>query len=219
MSCKIFLASSSPQRRRILTALGFRFSIIHPQIDESVTENETPREYVTRLAVDKVRKGLTLLPDGTKDAIVIGADTCVAIDDCIFGKPCHREEARDMLQKLSDRVHEVHSAVAVSRGTHEQSMCDSTRVHFVRLSQQQLTRYLRDGEYENRAGAYAIQGQAAQFVSRLDGSYSSVIGLPVSLTMQLLKNVGMPVPDEQFANTDLQKEFPLTRSWGGEYCI
>ncbi len=219
MSCSLFLASSSPQRCRILKALGFEFSIIHPQIDESTITGEVAREYVSRLAIDKVRKGLSLLRESTNDDVVLGADTCVVIDNCILGKPSHREDALSMLQALSGRVHEVHSAVAVSRGTDEFSLCDTTKVHFMELTEQQLNQYLQNGEYENRAGAYAIQGQAAQFVTRLDGSYSSVIGLPVTLTLQLMESVGMPVPHREIANRGLQKEFPITRLWDGEYCI
>ncbi len=219
MSCELSLASSSPQRRRILKALGFGFSIVYPQIDEVAIRGETAREYVSRLAIDKVRKGSSLLRDSTNDTVVLGADTCVVIDNCILGKPRHGQEAQSMLQKLSGRMHEVHSAVAVSRGTDEFLLCDTTRVHFMELTQKQLTQYLQEGEYKNRAGAYAIQGQAAQFISRLDGSYSSVIGLPVTLTLQLLGNVGMPVPHREIANIGLQREFPITRLWDGEYCF
>ncbi len=219
MSCALSLASSSPQRRRILKALGFEFSIIYPQIDESAVRGETAREYVSRLAMDKARKGLSLLRDSTNNTVVLGADTCVAIDNCILGKPHHREEALGMLQKLSGRVHEVHSAVAVSHGSESHCLCDTTMVHFMDLTQHQLTQYLQDSEYENRAGAYAIQGQAGQFISQLDGSYSGVIGLPVAPTIRLLKNVGIPVPNKDNANRSLQKEFPITRSWDGEYCI
>ena len=89
----------------------------------------------------------------------------------------------------------------------------------MKLSQLQLARYLQGDEYHNWAGAYAIQGQAAEFVCRLEGSYSSVIGLPVTLTMQLLAKVGLPVSDEDIAKRDLEKEFPKTGLWEGQYCI
>ena len=219
MSCALYLASSSPQRRRILKALGFEFSIIYPQIDESAIKCETAREYVSRLAIQKARKGSSLLGENTNDVVVIGADTCVSVDNYIMGKPRHREEALSMLQKLSGRVHEVHSAVAVRRGTEEYSLCDTTKVYFMQLTQLQLAQYLQDDEYQNRAGAYAIQGQAAKFVCRLEGSYSSVIGLPVTLTMQLLANVGLAVSDIGIAKRNLEKEFPKTILWDGQYCV
>lgn len=219
MSCALSLASSSPQRRRILKALGFEFSIIHPQIDESAISGETGREYVSRLAIDKARKGMSLLHATSDDIVVLGADTCVVIDNFKLGKPHHREEALSMLQKLSGREHEVFSAVAVARGKEELSLCDTTKVRFMDLTQQQLKRYLQDGGYENRAGAYAIQGEAAQFVCSLHGSYSSVIGLPVTLTIQLLENVGLPVPDKVLAERGLEKEFPMRQTWDGQYYI
>ena len=215
----LYLASSSPQRSRILKALGLEFEIIHPQIDETAIEGETVRNYVSRLAINKARKGASLITNDPGAAVVLGADTCVVIDDLILGKPQDREEALDMLQRLSGRVHEVLSAVAVNCGGDVLSMVDSSKVEFDKLTKQQLELYLQSREYENRAGAYAIQGSAAKFVRRLDGSRSGVIGLPIMVTAQLLEDAGFAVPFSDVADRNLEEEFPTTHFWDGKYSI
>lgn len=219
MSSVLYLASSSPQRSRILKALGLDFEIIHPQIDETAIEGETVLDYVSRLAIKKARKGASMLTNGSDVGVVLGADTCVVIDEVKLGKPQDREEAFDMLQRLSGRVHEVLSAIAVNREGDVLSLVDSSKVEFDKLTKQQLERYLQSREYENRAGAYAIQGLAAEFVKRLDGSRSCVIGLPIVQTVQLLEDVGFSVPYAEVAGRNMEEVFPTTHLWDGQYSI
>lgn len=210
MASALYLASSSPQRSRILKALGFNFTVIHPRIDETAATGEGVRNYVSRLAISKAMKAASLLTGDLDDGVVLGADTCVVIDDRKLGKPADRDEAFCMLKLLSGRVHEVLSAVAVKRGRKVLSLVDTTTVEFNKLTKPQLEWYLQSGEFENRAGAYAIQGLAAQFVRRLEGSRSGVIGLPAKQTLRLLGQVGLAVPDHVAVAANLEKEFPTT---------
>ena len=218
MSCTLFLASSSPQRSRILKALGFEFSVIHPDIDESVIEDESAYDYVVRLAIQKSQIGTSLLSQN-REQIVLGADTCVAVDNMKLGKPLSSKEAMSMLEMLSGREHQVHSAVAVSRGSEVHALVDTTTVKFRILNQLVIDEYLRSGEYENRAGAYAIQGLAADFVEELKGSLSGVVGLPVKQTLQLLRRFGLDVPEMESAKERFEMEFPVSLSVSGNYAI
>ncbi len=202
-----------------MSALGFCFTTVNPQIDETPIEGERARDYVVRLAVEKALKGRSLIADNTLDAVVMGADTCVAVGDLKLGKPEDPTEAMQMLNLLSGRVHEVHSAVAVTHNDNTCSRVETTQVEFSRLDTHQLEEYLQSGEYENRAGAYAIQGSAAGFVRRMNGSRSCVIGLPITSTLKLLQEVGMAVPDLDRASLALEREFPATAFQEGQISL
>lgn len=181
----LILASSSPRRRELLQQLGLEFEIYSPDIDETVLENEAVFDYVERLACAKAQAVLQKYPD----AIIIAADTSVAIDQDILGKPESKEHAFAMWQKLSGRTHQVYTGVCVRTNQQKYSIVTCTEVEFQQLSHQDMEEYWATGEPLGKAGAYAIQGIAARYIPRMVGSYSNVVGLPLYETVQLLKAV------------------------------
>ncbi len=217
---RVFLASSSPQRFRMLKALEMNFSVISPDIDETPRADETPRDYVLRLAVQKSSEAMQRIPERADDCITVGADTCVSINERKLGKPESRLEARRMLELLSGEIHQVHSAVAVTCGRITRCAAAVSDVEFIRLTEAQIDTYLASGESENRAGAYAIQGIAASFVKRIAGSLSSVVGMPVKETAELLGLAGVAVPAYPRIASRVLAEFSLGgRSWPDDYYI
>ena len=182
---KIILASRSPRRAELLTAAGIAFEVLAADVDETPRAHESPTAYVERLAIDKARAVLALRPD----ARVLGADTTVTIDGAILGKPENAADARRMLLMLSGRQHDVHTGVAVVSRAGLRSAVDSTRVWFTPMTDEDISWYVATGEPIDRAGAYAIQGRAARFIPRIDGSYSNVVGLPVALVSSILAAV------------------------------
>ena len=213
---QLYLASSSPQRRGILAMLPVNFDTLIPEIDESVQLHEAPADYVQRLAVEKARRG-TLLLNHSKKIPVLGADTCVVAGNKILGKPSSKEHAFEMLNLLSGRVHQVFTAVAVATESAVSVECSENQVEFSPIDENQLEDYWKSGESINRAGAYAIQGLAANFVARLDGSYSAVIGLPVDVTIKLLRECGIRVPSyRQFCKSSAL-QVPDSCNWSGDY--
>ncbi|SPL70389.1 Maf family nucleotide pyrophosphatase [Acinetobacter stercoris] len=181
----LILASSSPRRRELLEQLGLEFEIHSPDIDESIQNNETAQDYVQRLAFQKAYAILKNYPD----AIVIAADTSVAIDDKIIGKPESKQHAFDIWQKISGRMHDVVTGVCVATRHQNVQSVVRTSVEFQHLSLIDMENYWATGEPLGKAGAYAIQGIAAQYIPRIEGSYSNVVGLPLHETVQLLKAV------------------------------
>lgn len=186
---RIILASSSPRRKELLEQVGLKFEILSPDIDESVCIGESADHYVQRLAEQKAQAILAQFPD----AIVIAADTSLVLDHKIIGKPESKQHAFEIWTALSDRQHNVLSGVCVRSSECDpntiQSMVVRTQVHFRKLSQLDMEQYWATGEPIGKAGAYAIQGYAAQFIPRIEGSYSNVVGLPLYETLQLLKNI------------------------------
>lgn len=186
---RIILASSSPRRKELLEQVGLKFEIFSPDIDESVCIGESADHYVQRLAEQKAQAILAQFPD----AIVIAADTSLVLDHKIIGKPESKQHAFEIWTALSDRQHDVLSGVCVLSSQCDpnaiQSMVVRTQVHFQKLSQLDMEQYWATGEPIGKAGAYAIQGYAAQFIPRIEGSYSNVVGLPLYETLQLLKNI------------------------------
>ena len=186
---RIILASSSPRRKELLEQVGLKFEIFSPDIDESVCIGESADHYVQRLAQQKAQAILAQFPD----AIVIAADTSLVLDHKIIGKPESKQHAFEIWTALSDRQHDVLSGVCVRSSECDpntiQSMVVRTQVHFRKLSQLDMEQYWATGEPIGKAGAYAIQGYAAQFIQRIEGSYSNVVGLPLYETLQLLKNI------------------------------
>jgi septum formation protein len=187
----IYLASRSPRRQELLGQIGVKFKIMEIDVDESVLDGESPRAYVERLARAKAEAGWRRIErDNLPRAPVLGADTTVAVDGRIFGKPADDREAAEMLSALSGRLHEVLTALAVKFGSRLESAFSVSEVRFKTLSKEEIARYVATGEWQDKAGAYAIQGHAARFAAELRGSFSGVVGLPLYETAQLLERIG-----------------------------
>lgn len=182
---QLYLASSSPRRRELLTQIGLPFHIVPASIDETPESGESALAYVERLARSKALAGLNFLAQRA-DVCVLGADTAVVLDGRILGKPEDRDDALAMLQALSGREHEVLTAVAVADRDRCEARVVSSRVTFREVHAEEAERYWETGEPQDKAGGYAIQGLAAIFVSRVEGSYSAVVGLPLCETAALL---------------------------------
>jgi septum formation protein len=188
---QLILASASPRRHDLLATLGVPFTVLSADIVECPLANEAPYAYVRRLAKDKARHVAQRFPE----AVVLGADTAVVIDQQILGKPAGEQDAKRMLRQLSGRVHQVMTGLAVlqygRRFCRQASV--STEVKFRPLSASEIGAYIATGEPFDKAGAYAIQGRAAAFVEMLNGSFTNVVGLPLSCTATLLRAAGFPV--------------------------
>lgn len=182
----LHLASRSPRRRELLEQLGIAHGLLDVDVPEVPAPGEPAEDYVRRVAREKAGAGL-LKVLGNPGAVVLGADTEVVLDGEIFGKPADEAEAEAMLRRLSGRTHRVLSAVClVDRAREAQAMCAS-EVSFAVLEDADIRGYLDTGEWQGKAGAYAIQGRAAAFITHLAGSYSGVMGLPLHETSALLR--------------------------------
>ena len=177
----VILAAMSPRRRELLSAAGIPFTVRAASIDETALPGESPEAHVRRLAEMKA-----LAIPVEPGEIVLGADTVVALENEILGKPRDADHARQMLQKLSGRRHEVFTGVCLRNTAvcHTDFAC--TSVWFDTLTSQEIDSYIQSGEPFDKAGAYAIQGLASKHIPRIEGSYSNVVGLPVELIYQLL---------------------------------
>ncbi|MFQ5659009.1 MAG: Maf family protein [Gammaproteobacteria bacterium] len=182
----IYLASKSPRRRQLLEQLGIEYDVLAVDIDETWDGTERAQDHVSRLALEKARKGVNL---STSSLPVLAADTQVVLDDDILGKPKDGDEAVSMLQKLSGRNHFVYSAVALIHHGVEKTSLNISRVSFRPMGDAEISVYCDSEEPYGKAGAYAIQGRAAAFISRLEGSFSGVMGLPLYETAELLQGV------------------------------
>jgi len=189
MPFHLFLASQSPRRRELLRQIGFDFDVLDVDVPERREPGETPADYVSRVAREKAGAGL-LQVAAVPGAIVIGADTEVVLDDDVFGKPADATDALAMLRRLSGRAHEVLSAVWCISASREEHALSISTVEFAALSDADIMAYVATGEAFGKAGAYAIQGRAAAFISRLGGSHSAVMGLPLHETALLLRRLG-----------------------------
>ena len=200
---RLILASASPRRAELLRAAGIEFDVMPANADETVHPDETPEAYVQRVAEAKA----TAVRQRANGRPVLAADTVVVVDEVILGKPVDREDAKRMLRMLSGRAHDVLTAVLLSRGPtppspqggfgeprgsapHVDTRIDLTTVEFAPLTGDEIDWYVATGEPDDKAGAYAIQGYASRFITRIDGSYSNVVGLPVSLVFQMIKDAG-----------------------------
>lgn len=187
----IYLASASPRRQELLRQLGIEFEVMPSNIFEVRAAGETPAQYVARVAGDKARHVAKLIKQhGLPTHPVLGADTEVVLDGEILGKPENAAHGMDMLRRLAGRTHEVLSAVCVWHHGKEYTALNTSRVTFRPLTEQEITRYWQTGEPRGKAGAYAIQGHAAAFISRLEGSYSGVMGLPLHELDGILRKIG-----------------------------
>jgi len=195
----IYLASRSPRRRELLGHIGVKFHLLlfrnrpgaAPDIDETPQPGENPRDYVMRLARAKAAVGWKrMLERNLPQAPVLAADTTVALEGRIFGKPASRADAESMLAALSGKRHEVLTAVALQYGDEVESALSVSDVQFRELSPEEIRGYVATGESDDKAGAYAIQGRAALFVAEIRGSQSGIVGLPLYETAQLLQKMG-----------------------------
>jgi len=180
----------------LLQQIGMAFQVLGVEVDESVRPGEPPPAYVTRLAKAKAAAGWKQSrapPRAAANAPVLAADTAVALNGTILGKPAHRQDAIAMLRQLSGRTHEVLTAVAVATERGIESRVSRSEVTFRAISAAEAHAYWDTGEPCDKAGAYAIQGRAAVFVADLRGSYSGVVGLPLYETAELLRNAGVTV--------------------------
>lgn len=192
----IYLASTSPRRRELLTQLGLPFKVLDIDVNEQRKDGETPHEMVRRLAQAKARAGFEGLAV-VDQAPVVGGDTIVVRDEEVLGKPENSVRAERMLRSLSGRMHVVLSGVAVTTGDVTSVRVNETRVWFRALSTAERTAYCATGEPMDKAGGYGIQGVAASFIERIEGSHTGVMGLPLFETAELLGEVGMVLLDRQ----------------------
>jgi len=189
------LASASPRRAELLTAAGFDFDVMPADADETPLPDEEPRAYALRVARAKADY---VAREVAEARVVLAADTVVVTQGRLLLKPADAAEAEAMLRALSGGVHEVHTAVVV-RAAGRQAVRDleevvTTRVHFNPLTDTEIAWYISSGEAEGKAGAYGIQGRAARFIDRIEGSWSNVVGLPISTAYRLLCDVAAGIP-------------------------
>ena len=183
---RLVLASASPRRVDLLKAAGYEFDVVPVSIDERRLPGEKASDYVVRLADAKVwAAGISTL--GARP--ILGADTVVVVGDRILGKPVDDREAVEMLRLLSGRSHEVLTGVALRYGDVQVHAVESTIVHFTPLTHDILRWYVASGEPLDKAGAYAVQGLGSRFVHRIEGSYSNVVGLPITVVVRLLREL------------------------------
>ncbi len=186
---RLILASASTRRAEILRDAGYHFTVLSSAVDETPYADESPHDLVLRLAEAKAELAAAR---AVGPAILIAADTEVVLDGLIFGKPRSSDDARRMLEKLSGRKHAVLTGVCLIRlpDAERISFVETTIVQFAPLNDEEITRYLATGEPHDKAGAYAIQGYAARYITRIEGCYFNVVGLPLSHLQQALTELG-----------------------------
>ena len=200
---RIYLASRSARRREILTQMGVRFEMLllregvarGSDFDETPLPGENPVDYVLRVARLKAKVGSIRMNQRRLQTLpILAADTTVTLDGEIIGKPTGREDAMHILRRLSDKEHEVHTAVAVQLEHRVEVTLSSSKISFIPLTESVIRNYVATGEPLDKAGAYGLQGKAALFVRNLSGSHSGVVGLPIFETGELLARFGLELP-------------------------
>lgn len=197
----VILASQSPRRRELLATLGLEFQVANADIDESVRTDEAAFDYVLRLAQQKAQAVAAQINDA--QAVIIGSDTSVIFEAQILGKPLDEEDFSKMMKQLSGQTHQVMTAVAMVQGSKLISMVISTDVVFKSLSNEVIARYWQTGEPADKAGGYGIQGFGSFLVDHIRGSYSAVVGLPLSETAQMLLDCNIPIWNNTLNAKDL----------------
>jgi len=191
---RLVLASASPRRAELLRAAGIGFDVMPADIDEAIASGEQPEAYVRRIAGQKSEATARQAPGRP----ILGADTIVVADAMVFGKPVDEADARRMLAVLSGRTHTVVTGVCLVNPAAEDGRARialaRTDVEFAGLSRAEIAWYAASGEPADKAGGYAIQGLGSRFVTRIDGSYSNVVGLPIALVYNLCRNAGLLIP-------------------------
>jgi len=185
---KIILASASPRRRELLKLIGLNPEIRIPEISESMVPGESIEKFMERITI---AKGINAYQRRYYSSLVISADTIVLLDDRVIGKPRDREDAREMLQSLSGRMHRVWTGMALMYRGETRFRLAQTRVFFQRLSETEIISYLEHEDYLDKAGAYAIQGRAAIFVERIEGCFFNVMGFPLNLFYSMAGDLGI----------------------------
>ncbi len=185
----LLLASSSPRRRELLDQIGVRYRVVAVDVPEVPLPGEKPEAYVTRLAETKARTGA----DREAGCPALGADTIVVNNNAIMEKPRDQAHAAEMLNQLSNRTHQVMTAVSLCQGARQETRLNTTEVDFRVLSPEEIEQYWHTGEPCDKAGAYGIQGLGGVFVREIRGSYSAVVGLPLYETQILLREFSVPV--------------------------
>lgn len=203
MKPSLILASQSPRRKELLSQLGYQFQTISADIDESVILEESPGDYVLRLAIAKAQ----VVANGkTSNCVVLGSDTSVVFNHHILGKPENIAQCCQQLLMLSGNTHQVLTAIAAIKGEQVISAVIKTDVTFKSLSLEEVKRYWHTGEPQDKAGSYGIQGIGGQFVTQIKGSYSAVVGLPLYETAKLLAELGLPTSiQQQPINQDIEE--------------
>ena len=189
----LVLASRSPRRRELLAGAGFRFDVVPADIDERQRSGESPTAYVRRMAREKA-DAVAGRPTGEAGGlggsrVVVAADTIVVLDGRVLGKPVDARDASSMLRRLSGRMHRVLTGVALRHATHRVDAVERSDVTFVELDDAMIDWYVATGEPLDKAGSYGIQGAASRFIERIDGSYTNVVGLPLSRLDGLLREL------------------------------
>lgn len=192
---RLILASSSPRRAEILRSAGLAFEVLAPQAEESARDGEEPVALVRRLATEKARAAAQALAQHTKaqePVFIVGADTLVLMDGTVYGKPASTQEAAEMFRRYSGREHEVVTGVAVIRLPDGATRVehDVTRVTFALMTEEEVADYIASGEPFDKAGAYAIQGRGGRYVTRVEGCYFNVMGLPLARLYRILREMG-----------------------------
>ena len=207
---ELILASSSPRRAQLLSQVGLDYQVVIPEVDEAVHEKELPLDYVSRMSRQKAGFVVALFESEktalSEKKIVLAADTVVVIDDDILGKPKDKSDAIKMLQRLSGTTHQVVTSVTVQCQSKVETALIETNVQFRVLSHEECNRYWMTGEPKDKAGAYGIQGLASVFVEKLNGSYSNVVGLPLTETLVLLMKFGVECPSLRLEESVLDEE-------------
>ncbi|GAA3715890.1 nucleoside triphosphate pyrophosphatase YhdE [Oceanisphaera sediminis] len=188
MSPLLYLASASPRRRELLSQLEVPFELVLPRVEEQRRPTETAVDYVQRLARDKATAGAAM---ATEPLPVLAGDTIVVLDGDVLEKPTDKADGMAMLRRLSGRSHQVMTAMALAWQGHIEVVLVTTEVSFRPLSDTDIARYWASGEPTDKAGGYGIQGLGGRFVSRINGSYSAVVGLPLVETEALLRRGGV----------------------------
>jgi septum formation protein len=185
----IWLASKSARRAELLRVAGVRFEVLEfPEVEETQRSGESATDYVKRVCLDKAVAGWRALQaQGREERPVLSSDTEVCVDEAVFGKPVDAADAARMLRLLSGREHRVLSAVAVKEGDRVETRLSMNRVRFRPLTEAEITAYAASLEPMGKAGGYAIQGPAAEFIPEIHGSYSGIMGLPLCETLELLR--------------------------------
>jgi septum formation protein len=200
---KIYLASKSPRRRELLDQIGVQYELLWlrdasgraADVPEIVAPNESPLDYVTRVTLIKAHAAWQhMIERHFPPRPILAADTAVALEGVIYGKPANRDEAIAMLSHLSGRTHQVYTSVAVLFESFQRQITQVSDVTFCALTPNDIARHCDSSEPYDKAGGYAVQGRAAQFISQIKGSYSGIMGLPLFETTQLLSEVGIHLP-------------------------
>jgi len=187
MKKKIILASQSPRRKWLLEQIGLEFEIVPSNFDEDIENKKFSKKLIESIAYEKAKEVAKRVPE---DVLIIAADTVVILGKQILGKPLDEEDAHKMLEKLSDKTHEVITSIAIIDKYENKTLINSkiSKVKFKKLTEREITDYIKTGEPMDKAGSYGIQAYGSLFVEKIDGCYNNIVGLPLNLLAEMLKS-------------------------------